>query len=448
MIAVPSRLEMRMRAVQLLAVVLLVLAPCAAAAPPASDGPSQVRIEQRGDAWQLRVDGRPFRVQGAGVSGGDVAELARRGGNAMRTWSTGLDRSRVLAMLDEAHRHGLKVAMGLEVGKERHGFDYDDPVAVAAQLARIEAEVTAYRDHPAVLLWLVGNELNLEARNPKVWDAVDAITRAIHALDPNHPVMTPLAGFDAALIADIKLRAPALDLIGVQLYGDIAGLQGRLRAAGWDGPYMVTEWGPTGHWESPQTTWGAPIEDDASRKAVLLAGRYRRDIDSDRTRGLGSFVFLWGQKQERTPTWYGLFLDSGEATPAVDAMQQLWTGRDPDNHAPSITPLRLDGQVATDSITRHAGALLEAQVEAADADGDRLDYRWVVREESGATSIGGDPERVPPRIAVQGETTGAGRWRFTAPAVPGAYRLFVEVRDGRGHAAYANIPFRVAADGH
>lgn len=139
-------------------------------------------------------------------------------------------------------------------------------------------------------MWLIGNELNLEARNPKVWDAVNTIAEAIHAIDPHHPVMTPLAGFDATLIGELKMRAPALDLIGVQLYGDIEGMQGRLRDAGWTGAYVVTEWGPTGHWESPETAWGAPIEDDASRKAALLAERYARDIDSDRTQGLGSFV--------------------------------------------------------------------------------------------------------------------------------------------------------------
>ncbi|MDC7808370.1 glycoside hydrolase family 2 TIM barrel-domain containing protein [Luteimonas sp BLCC-B24] len=432
--------------------VLALLCSAAVTAPvraapdsPVGVGPAQVRVVQDAGVWQLTVDGAPFRVRGAGLSGGDIDALAQRGGNAFRTWSTGLDRARVTAMLDRAHRNGLRVAMGLEVGKERHGFDYDDADAVAAQLARIREEVTAYRAHPAVLMWLVGNELNLEARNPKVWDAVNAIAEAIHAIDPDHPVMTPLAGFDAALIAELKARAPALDLIGVQLYGDIEGVQTRLRDAGWTGAYIVTEWGPTGHWESPETAWGAPIEDDATRKAALLAERYARDIDSDRTQGLGSFVFLWGQKQERTPTWYGLFLASGESTPGVDTMQRLWTGAWPANRAPAITPLRIDGRTALDSVTLAPGTEHTATVDAHDADGDTLTYRWVVREESTATTIGGDPESLPAavelRIADAGTT---GTLRFTAPAAPGHYRLFVEVHDGQGHAAYANLPFRVA----
>ena len=411
----------------------------------AASGPAQVRVVQADGVWQLTVDGAPFRVRGAGLSGGDLDVLAQRGGNALRTWSTGLDRAAVTAMLDRAQRNGLRVAMGLEVGKERHGFDYDDPAAVAAQLARIREEVAAYRDHPAVLMWLVGNELNLEARNPAVWDAVNAMAEAIHAIDPHHPVMTPLAGFDAALIDAIKTRAPALDLIGVQLYGDIEGMQARLRDAGWTGAYIVTEWGPTGHWESPLTSWGAPIEDDASRKAELLAERYARDIDSDRTQGLGSFVFLWGQKQERTPTWYGLFLASGESTPGVDAMQRAWTGAWPANRAPAITPIRIGARVAHDSVTLQPDSEHHASVEVRDPEGDPVRYRWVVREESVATSIGGDPETVPAEVPLRiAAADDAGGLRFTAPVAPGQYRLFVEAQDGQGHAAYANFPFRVA----
>lgn len=433
-------------------VLALVFTAVAGSASAASDdaagaGPAQVRVVEDAGAWRLTVDGVPFRIRGAGLSGGDIEALAQRGGNAFRTWSTGLDRARVTGMLDRAHRNGLRVAMGLEIGKERHGFDYDDPAAVAAQLARIREEVAAYRAHPAVLMWLIGNELNLEARNPKVWDAVNTIAEAIHAIDPHHPVMTPLAGFDATLIGELKTRAPALDLIGVQLYGDIEGMQARLRDAGWTGAYVVTEWGPTGHWESPETAWGAPIEDDASRKAALLAERYARDIDSDRTQGLGSFVFLWGQKQERTPTWYGLFLASGESTPGVDAMQQLWTGAGPANRAPSIAPLRIDGRTALDSVTLAPGAAHTATVDARDADGDPLTYRWVVLEESTAATIGGDPESLPAAVELRSADAGtAGTLRFTAPAAPGHYRLFVEAHDGQGHAAYANLPFRVAGD--
>lgn len=418
---------------------LLAVSPLVLAAP------SQVRIVQQEGAYVLLVDGAPFRVKGAGMGGEGQEALAARGGNSFRTWSTGMDEAKVRAMLDRAQRNGLKVAMGIEVGNERHGFDYDDATAVKQQRERIRREVALYKDHPAVLMWVVGNELNLHYSNPRVWDAVGSIADAIHKEDPNHPVMTTLAGFDKKLIDLLKARAPSLDLIGIQLYGDIGALPEKLESSGWTGPYVVTEWGPTGHWESPLTTWKAPIEDDASRKAALLQQRYEQVIASDTKQGLGSYVFLWGNKQERTPTWYGLFLPSGESTPAVDAMQYVWTGAWPANRAPSIQPLQLDGRVAIDSITLAPGKTYTAQAKAHDAEGDPLRYRWTVLHESTATSIGGDREDVPPAVALAVQEDGKGGMTFTAPETAGTYRLFVEVHDGQGHAAYANLPFRVEA---
>ncbi|MFC4729717.1 hypothetical protein [Coralloluteibacterium thermophilus] len=433
----------------LLFVALALCAPVAFAVPTAAtpeSAPSVVRLAQDDDgAWRLLVDGAPFYVKGAGGTS-RMEELAARGGNSIRTWGPGATVEETRALLDTAQRLGLRVAMGIEVARERHGFDYDDPAAVAAQLERIRGEVMAYRDHPALLVWVAGNELNLESTNPAVWDAVEGIVRMIHEVDPNHPVMTTLAGFDPALIAEIKARAPSLDLLGIQLYGDLDTLPAKLAASDWTGPYVVTEWGPTGHWESPLTQWGAAVEDTATRKAELLVERYRGTIAADRRQGLGSYVFLWGQKQERTPTWYGLFLPTGEATPRVDAMQYLWTGEWPSNRSPQVGLPTLDGRTATESVTLHPGRTYTARIEAIDPDGDPLTFRWRVLEESTATSVGGDPEEVPPDVAVRFTETAPGTVELTAPAQPGHYRLFVEAHDGQGHAAYANVPFRVQGD--
>jgi len=66
-------------------------------------------------------------------------------------------------------------------------------------------------------------------------------------------------------------------------------------------------------------------------------------------------VFLWGQKQERAPTWYSMFVErlprlglDGEATGAVDVVQELWSGVEPTDHAPVISELRLAGTLPTD----------------------------------------------------------------------------------------------------
>jgi len=411
---------------------------------PTPGRPAHVRIVHEGDRYRLLVDDRPFHVRGAGLGSGSQAMLKAAGGNSVRTWRTqegGHDLAR--AVLDEALANGLFVTLGIDVARERHGFDYDDRRAVAQQLTRIRAEVRRYRKHPALLAWAVGNELNLEGRNPRVWNAVDELARMIHEEDPLHPVMTTLAGLDPAVVREVKARAPALDLIGVQLYGDIENLRAKLDAAGWDGPYLVTEWGPTGHWEVPKAPWGAPIEDTSTRKAERLLARYQGHIATDTRQCLGSYVFFWGQKQERTATWYGLFLASGEATAGVDAMQFLWSGRWPSNRAPQVSPVRIEGRTVGDGIELGAGQRHRATIDAEDADGDALAYRWQLLEESRATEIGGDHEQLPREIATAMQSEREGTVAFSTPERPGDYRLVVTVRDGNGRAGHANLPIRV-----
>ena len=424
--------------------------PARAGATPAAPtevASAKVAVVRDGDSYHLTVDGAPFFVKGAGLDSGDPTELAARGANAFRTWHTDMGPAGK-AMLDRAQVLGLHVAMGLEMRAPRHGFDYSDAKTIAAQQENMRAAVLRYKDHPAVLVWVVGNELNLSSKDARVWDAVESATRMIHALDPNHPVLTPLAGLDPAVVAAVKARAPSLDLLGIQLYGDLAQLPEKLRAAQWTGPYLVTEFGPVGYWEASKTAWGAPLEEDSEAKANGLLARYQNVIATDTRQCLGSFVFLWGQKQERTPTWFGMFLASGEATPSVDVMEYAWRGHWPANRAPALLALQIDGHGAGDSVVLAPNATAIAHVAVSDPDSDTLSTRWAVRLESSASSGGGDHEELPATVPVgiAADPAQAGSMRFRAPRTPGAYRLFVESHDGHGHAAYGNVPFLVRAD--
>jgi hypothetical protein len=261
---------------------------------------AKVEVRKTADRYQLYVNDQPFYIKGAGLEFGSQEELALHGGNSFRTWRTENGRDSGRQVLDRALKNGLFVTMGLEIARERHGFNYDDPAVVAKQLAEVRAEVLKYKDHPAMLLWGIGNELNLNAKNPKVWDAVNEISKAIHQLDPNHPTMTMLAGIGQDTANYIKTRAPDLDVLGIQMYADIVNLPRYLKDLGWAGPYIVTEWGATGHWEVGKTQWGAPIENDSTTKADFYLKRYNIAIRPDQRLCLGSYVFLWGQKQERS----------------------------------------------------------------------------------------------------------------------------------------------------
>jgi hypothetical protein len=366
------------------------------------------------------------------------------GGNAFRTWRTDNGRNTGDQVLNRALTNGLYVAMGLDVGHERHGFDYNDTNAVARQFQALVSQVQAYKDHPAMLIWIIGNELSFE-KNPKVWDAVNDLSRMIHMVDPNHPTTTTLAGFEKDTVARVMARAPDLDFLSFQMYYDIINLPRYLREAHWDKPYIVTEWGATGHWECGKTTWGAPLEDDSTTKSDLYRMRFEKVIHSDEKLCLGSFVFLWGQKQERTPTWYGMFLQSGEETAAVDVMHYYWTGAWPVNRSPKLEGIWLDEKTASRNIHLKPGQTYDAKVQASDPDNDPLTYSWEVMKESSESKIGGVAEAVPIRMPGLIAQPRQREITLKAPEKPGAYRLFTYVFDGNGHAAHANIPFYVDA---
>ncbi|MDB6068004.1 MAG: beta-galactosidase [Pedosphaera sp.] len=409
----------------------------------ASDGaaasPVKVELHKVGDGYQLSVDHKPFYIKGAGLEFGNQEKLAEHGGNSFRTWRTDNGQR----VLDRALKNHLYVTLGLDVARERHHFDYNDKEAVAKQLETIKAQVLKFKDHPALIIWDIGNELNLEGSNPKVWDAVNDISKMIHQVDTNHLTTTSLAGIGKDLVAQIKTRAPDLDLLSVQMYADIVNLPRYLRETGWDGPYIITEWGATGHWEVAKTGWGAPIENNSTVKADAYQKRYETVIATDRKQCLGSYVFLWGQKQERTPTWYGMFLASGEETATIDALHYLWNGNWPANRSPRLEGAWLDGKTQGQSIHVKAGQSYTAKVAANDPDMDTLTYMWELMEESTDLKNGGDFEARPKSLAGLIQDPKLAEIQMEAPSKPGAYRLFVYAFDGKGHAAHANIPFYV-----
>jgi hypothetical protein len=404
---------------------------------------SKSEIRQTDAGFQLYVNGAPFYIQGAGLEFGSIPKLAAHGANSFRTWRTDNGQRSGREVLDDAQKYGLKVTMGIDVGRERLGFDYDDEEAVKAQLDRIRKEVMELKDHPALIIWGIGNELNHHSENPKVWDAVNEISEMIHEIDPNHLTTTSLAGMNKEYVDLIKERAPDLDILSVQMYAEVEVLPRLLKESGWEGPLMVTEWGATGYWEVGTTEWGAPLENNSSVKADFYRSRYNSAILSQKKQCIGSYVFLWGQKQERTPTWFGMFMPDGKETESIDVMHYVWNGEWPENRTPRINGFTLESQVATDNIRLDAGSVYSASIDVTDPDGDVMSYRWEIMKESSTRATGGDQEEIPAVIEglIQGDP--AATTEFKAPAESGAYRLFIYVGDGNDHVAHANIPFYV-----
>ena len=398
---------------------------------------NKTQIIKTTKGFELLHNGKPYYVKGAG---GDnhLKELANIGGNSIRTWS--VDNGQ--AVLDSAHKYGLTVCMGLWVNHERHGFDYNDEYSVLAQLKGFEEAIIKFKDHPALLMWAVGNEVDLFYSNFRVWNAVEDIARLIKKTDPNHPIMTVTAGIDVSEVYMIKNYCPSIDILGINTYGGIGGLSDQVKKYGWEKPYMVTEWGPYGHWESPTTSWGVSVEANSSEKAKMRLDGYKH-IQKDSEMCMGSYVFLWGQKQEQTPTWYGIFTEDGKATESVDVLNSYWAKNKLKNKAPLISSFFLNKQNKYKSVKVKKREILNFEVQTSDFEGDSLSYLYELMAESTDKKAGGDFESKGSSLAFRILENSSKGIKIKAPSRSGAYRFYIYISDGNNNVATANIPFYI-----
>lgn len=422
--------------------------------------PLKVTIEKEAGTFALYVNGKPFHIKGVGMdymSGHNYQKLVESGGNSFRTWNTdNLERE-----LQQAQKHGLKVAVGLGLKKQLQGFDYSDKDAVKKQYEKIIATVEKYKNHPAVLMWVVANEPNLLLNeqgqlakvDPRIYTAINDIIEYIHENDPNHPVTYTFAGIIKEHIEVALPLTPNVDALSVQVYGDLEHLEAMLEGVAPDLPVIVTEYGPVGHWERPTTSWGREIEEPGGLKALGMLSRMEKSLRGNSSgRLIGDYSFIWGQKQERTPTWYGMVNPSGKLNARADIMTYYWTGKYPKNRAPLVFGMTINNRVAQSNVTLQPGDKATAVVTVVDPDGDDFSVKWEIMEEVSTRSLGGLHEAIPKTIAVNmisstQSSTGV-VMSFSVPEKVGEYRLFGYVYDNGGKVGNVNFPFRVDIKQH
>jgi hypothetical protein len=210
----------------------------------------------------------------------------------------------------------------------------------------------------------------------------------------------------------------------------------------WKKPYAITEWGPYGHWQRPYTEWNAPMEESSSEKANSYEHNYTQVILKDKTHCLGSYVFLWGQKQEITHTWYGMFSKSTEGleSESVGVMHRLWSGTIPSNTAPKVSELLIDGSPRQLNFYLGKGKSYSATLQAQDAE-DEITYHWEIKKEVDPAPYAGQGEIPAEPIPGLIDDPKKATIQFIAPEEEGAYRIFGYAYDGKGHWSYANFPF-------
>lgn len=402
-----------------------------------------IAIQKTGDGYKMYIDGKETYIKGVGGTYRlDVA--GQSGANAFRTWGGSVEE--VTKILAQAAENKMYVMQG--IGLPKDSIRYYDAAFKNKMREEVRTLAETFKNDTCLLAWGIGNEIELGNANiGAAWSFVEELAQIIKSVDKRHLVSTVIS-YNPSALDSIAKYVPSLDYVGINVYGPMNEVQSTVDKSAYKGAFMITEWGPTGWWETASTEWRAPIEQTSEEKRQVYEERYTKYIQSN-PRCLGSFVFLWGQKEERTPTWFSMFVEDnveqlplhGEKTPMVEAMQRVWTGKELTETAPVIEGLTIDDKYAIDNIRVKAGKPLKAHVAVDDKEFDRLTYVWEILKEATVLGFGGSYEPRPDRVG-DVVTSDANTYEATVNT-PGEYRLYVYVLDNTGFVSTVNVPFQV-----
>lgn len=391
---------------------------------------SVVRIEGSTGAWHLTLNGKPYFIKGGG-GGGSKALLKEIGGNSFRTW--GADKAKV--ELDEAQKYGHTVMLGFWLGHHNHGFSYLNKAALEKTEREVLETVAKIKNHPALLCYSLGNEMELGEPNPKeMWQFINRLAKKVKEADPNHPVGTVVADMWKEKADAILEFAPELQYMGINSYGGATSVGRRWRELGGNIPYILTEYGPKGANECGKAPNGLPLEWTSTYKADWYREVYEKTILEEKGKWcLGGYVFTWGHKNEGSPTWFGTMLPDGTKLEVVATLAKFWGGKVA-NRCPRIEEVKVTKDAPAE------GETVSASVSAKDPEGDKLKWQWTLIDEAsyyGEAGLGLAMPQGWDEAIVEGQ--GTNKVKVKLPG-GGNYRLYAYCFDGKGNAAYANWP--------
>lgn len=409
-------------------------------AAPCYERPSTetgVWIEGKGGNYTLYRNGQPFLIKGASGHG-HFRELAQAGGNTLRVYDT-------LALgqqLDSAQRYGLALIVDLSIPHSRFANFYEDEAKTGALQDALLRTVREHKDHPALLYWNLGNEVDfpLEPGNRAFYTFYNSMLRQLKALDTQHPFSTAMTTFQRRYLLAVNFRTRDLDMLGFNAFGQIKNLESRLENAAWfwRGPYLLTEWGVNGYWENGFSSWRAPLELTSAYKIFQVSEQYQQAMPHGNPRFLGSCFFYWGSHHEYTPTWFGVFDQSGSATPLYATLAALWQGEQVPLPPLPIEGVSVNGQYPNADAFATPGQEMRAELTFYQPQDSTLSISWELRPEdwySGHWPYG------PENEAVFSLERNHRTIRFVAPTVEGPYRLYAKVTDAQGVVSTASSPF-------
>jgi hypothetical protein len=222
----------------------------------------------------------------------DLPRMRQMGANCLRVygWAPAADHT---AFLDAAYNGGqrpIHVLLNVWVDPST---DWSDTNAVNDIISTWVTLATNVMSHPAVLGYLIGNELNSygsNAQNPLFWAALNNIAGAIRQWDTNHLISTTLAdGNLSATIASADSTMTNFNAWCVQVYrGNTFGTLFTDYAAASAKPLLVTEFGMDAYDERIS----AEYVNNAAVQADFVASLCN-ELSSNAPVASGGCVFEW-----------------------------------------------------------------------------------------------------------------------------------------------------------
>ena len=391
---------------------------------------AQTTVQEENGNWSLLVDGAPYEIKG--ITFGydqDIAnydtyfqDLKSIGVNTIRTWATGENTPQ---LLDAAHKHDIKIMIGIWMRHGRPGMEDDDHFNYLEDTAGIEVMYTnaintvrKYKDHPAVLTWGIGNEVYLntatDAEKEAYSKTLERICSDIKQLDTNHPI-TSIEAWTFGLDWWQKY-VPSIDIYGVNTYGPGANIiADEFKKKGVEKPYVITEFGVTGEWDAQEDTNGVKIEPNDRQKYNAIASGYHNWI-INKPSNLGVYFFHYSDGNQFIAPW--LFTHyKGAYRSQYWAVREAYTGKLPINHTPVITSFTLPDEKI------QSGTWIPVAIDVSDPEQEELTVSFSYNQRLGSRK---HRDQINP-LNYRG--TIATGFEIQLPAVHGAIKVYAEVTD-------------------
>ena len=324
--------------------------------PPLSDNMQRHAAHLKGTPghFSLLEDGKPFYIKGIVYNPGhnwrdgyypltrkqlesDFKIIKEMGCNTIRRYHPSVYDKNILTIAKE---YNLKVLYGF-------WFDpqvdyYKDTARAEKYIAMVTEKVEQYKDDPAILAWCLGNQTSdllgnyfsqpyLDVVRNAYMNMTEKMARAIHAIDSQRAVTTTFeyATDLPATLLSYKSYVPSVDIVGINTYfrQQVSNLDSIMHTTDSTRPYLVTEFGPAGYWNSNYTV----LDDNnllkelsSQAKAAMYASEWKEDIAPHKGYNTGGIAYCWKDRFEGSATWWGVTDFKGRRKSSYYALQDVW----------------------------------------------------------------------------------------------------------------------------